>query len=58
MVSVTALGMIETIGLVSAIEAADAGLKAAQVRLLGTDYVRGGLVMVLSLIHISEPTRP
>ena len=46
MSSVTALGMIETIGLVSAIEAADAGLKAAQVRLLGTDYVRGGLVMV------------
>lgn len=44
--SVTALGMIETIGLVSAIEAADAGLKAARVRLLGTDYVRGGLVMV------------
>ncbi|MEG0741655.1 MAG: BMC domain-containing protein [Clostridia bacterium] len=43
---VTALGMIETIGLVSAIEAADAGLKAADVRLLGTDYVRGGLVMV------------
>ncbi len=43
---VTALGMIETIGLVSAIEAADAGLKAAQVHLLGTDYVRGGLVMV------------
>ena len=42
----TALGMIETIGLVSAVEAADAGLKAAQVRLLGTDYVRGGLVMV------------
>ena len=44
--NVTALGMIETIGLVSAIEAADAGLKAADVRLLGTDYVRGGLVMV------------
>ena len=43
---VTALGMIETIGLVSAIEAADAGLKAADVHLLGTDYVRGGLVMV------------
>lgn len=43
---VTALGMIETVGLVSAIEAADAGLKAADVRLLGTDYVRGGLVMV------------
>ena len=43
---VTALGMIETVGLVTAIEAADAGLKAADVRLLGTDYVRGGLVMV------------
>ena len=43
---ITALGMIETMGLVSAIEAADAGLKAADVRLLGTDYVRGGLVMV------------
>ena len=43
---VTALGMIETIGLVSSIVAADAGLKAADVRLLGTDYVRGGLVMV------------
>lgn len=43
---ITALGMIETSGLLSAIEAADAGLKAARVRLLGTDYVRGGLVMV------------
>lgn len=43
---VTALGMIETVGLIGAIEAADAGLKAASVRLLGTDYVRGGLVMV------------
>ena len=43
---ITALGMIETGGLLSAIEAADAGLKAANVRLLGTDYVRGGLVMV------------
>lgn len=46
LVEITALGMIETIGLVSALEAADAGLKAADVRLLGTDYVRGGLVMV------------
>ena len=46
MMEATALGMIETIGLVSALEAADAGLKAAQVRLLGRDYVRGGLVMV------------
>ena len=36
MASVTALGMIETIGLVSAIEAADAGLKAAQVSAAAT----------------------
>ncbi len=43
---ITALGMIETSGLLTAIEAADAGLKAANVHLLGTDYVRGGLVMV------------
>lgn len=43
---ITALGMIETIGLVAAVEAADAGLKAADVHLLGTDYVRGGLIMV------------
>ena len=42
----TALGMIETMGLVGALEAADAGLKAADVNLLGTDYVRGGLVLV------------
>lgn len=41
-----ALGMIETIGLVGALEAADAGLKAAGVTLLGTDYVRGGWVCI------------
>ena len=32
-----ALGLIETRGLVGAIEATDAGLKAADVRLLGTE---------------------
>jgi len=41
-----ALGMIETRGLVSSIEAADAGVKAANVKLLGYEIVRGGLVMV------------
>ena len=46
LVEKTALGMIETMGLVGALEAADAGLKAADVNLLGTDYVRGGLVLV------------
>lgn len=46
MMEKTALGMIETVGLVAAIEGADAGLKAADVRLMGRDYVRGGLIMI------------
>lgn len=37
-----ALGLIETIGLVSAIEAADAAVKAADVVLLGFENTRGG----------------
>ena len=41
-----ALGLIETRGLVAAIEAADAGLKAADVRLLGTEKADAGLVTV------------
>jgi ethanolamine utilization protein EutM len=41
-----ALGMIETRGLVPAIEAGDAGVKAANVKLLGYELVKGGLVMV------------
>ncbi|MBL8843387.1 MAG: BMC domain-containing protein [Planctomycetes bacterium] len=42
-----ALGMIETKGLVAAIEAADAMVKAAKVTLLGREKVGGGLVTVL-----------
>jgi microcompartment protein CcmL/EutN len=42
-----ALGMIETKGLVAAIEAADAMVKAAKVTLLGREKVGGGLVSVL-----------
>ncbi len=42
-----ALGMIETRGLVGAIEAADAMVKAANVKLLGKEKVGGGLVTVL-----------
>jgi len=42
-----ALGMIETRGLVPAIEAADAMTKAAEVRLVGRQYVGGGYVTVL-----------
>ena len=41
-----ALGMIETYGLVPAIEAADAMLKAAEVRLLERTFVKGGLVTI------------
>lgn len=42
-----ALGLIETRGLVGAIEAADAMVKAAKVRLLGKERVGGGLVTVM-----------
>ena len=41
-----ALGMIETRGLVGAIEAADAMVKAANVTLIGKVHVGGGLVTV------------
>jgi ethanolamine utilization protein EutM len=41
-----ALGMIETRGLVGSIEAADVMVKTAKVVLLGTEYVRGGIVTV------------
>lgn len=42
-----ALGLIETRGLVGAIEAADAMLKAARVELVGREYVEAGLVTVM-----------
>ncbi len=42
-----ALGMIETRGLVGAVEAADAMVKAANVTLIGRVQVGGGLVTVL-----------
>lgn len=41
-----ALGLIETKGLVPAIEAADAMVKAAKVTLMGRDFVGGGYVTV------------
>ena len=61
-----ALGLVETRGLIGAIEAADAMLKAADVRLLEKSLASGGLVTItiagevaavqssvdLSLIHI------
>jgi ethanolamine utilization protein EutM len=42
-----ALGMIETRGLVSLVEAADAAVKAANVRLVGWEKIGSGLVTVL-----------
>ncbi|MEK4024952.1 BMC domain-containing protein [Mammaliicoccus sciuri] len=42
-----ALGMIETKGLVAALEAADAMVKAANVQILGKTHVGGGIVTVL-----------
>src|SRR5512139_3600182 len=46
-VSMIALGMVETRGLIGAIEAADAMVKAANVTLLGSEYVGGGYVTVM-----------
>ena len=42
-----ALGMVETRGLVSSIEAADTMLKAANVVLVGTEKIGSGLVTVM-----------
>lgn len=42
-----ALGMVETRGLVAAIEAADAMLKAANVEMVGTEKIGSGLVSVM-----------
>jgi ethanolamine utilization protein EutM len=42
-----ALGMVETKGLVGAIEAADAMVKAANVRLMGKEKIGSGLVTVM-----------
>jgi ethanolamine utilization protein EutM len=42
-----ALGMVETRGLVGAIEASDAMVKAANVVLVGKEYIGSGYVTVL-----------
>jgi microcompartment protein CcmL/EutN len=46
-ISGIALGMIETRGLVPAIEAADAMTKAAEVTLIAREFVGGGYVTVM-----------
>ena len=45
--SLEALGMVETRGLVAAIEAADQMCKAANVTLVGTEKIGSGLVTVM-----------
>ena len=45
--SMQALGMVETKGLVGSIEAADAMVKAANVALVGKEHIGGGLVTVM-----------
>lgn len=45
--SMDALGMVETRGLVASIEAADAMVKAADVKLIGTEKIGSGLVSVM-----------
>jgi ethanolamine utilization protein EutM len=46
-VAMIALGMVETRGLVGAVEAADAMVKAANVTLIGSEYIGGGYVTVM-----------
>jgi len=47
MANANALGLVETKGLVGAIEAADAMVKAANVTLIGKQQVGAGLVTVM-----------
>ncbi len=42
-----ALGMVETRGLIGSVEAADAMVKAANVVLIGSEYIGGGYVTVM-----------
>lgn len=42
-----AIGMIETKGLIGAIEAADAMIKAANVKLIKQEFIDGGIVTII-----------
>jgi ethanolamine utilization protein EutM len=44
--SLEALGMVETKGFVGAVEAADAMVKAANVKLIGKEYIGAGYVTI------------
>ncbi|HNI12048.1 MAG TPA: BMC domain-containing protein, partial [bacterium] len=41
-----ALGMVETLGLVGAIEAADAMIKASNVKLIGKEITDGAMITI------------
>lgn len=41
-----ALGMVETRGLIASIEAADVMVKTANVKVIGTEYIKNGMVTV------------
>ena len=47
-----ALGMIETKGLIGAVEAADAMVKTANVVLVGKEYIRAGYVTVMVRVDV------
>src|SRR6195256_5977881 len=47
LMSLDALGLIETRGLIGSIEAADAMVKAANVTLIGKEYIGAGYVTVM-----------
>lgn len=49
-----ALGLVETLGLVPAVEAADTAAKAAEIRLAGLECIGSGLVSVKILGDISS----
>ena len=42
-----ALGMVETVGLIGSVEAADAMVKTANVSLVGKEYIGAGYVTVM-----------
>ena len=46
-IQMIALGMVEPRGLIGAVEAADAMVKAANVHLIGSEYVGGGFGTVM-----------
>ncbi len=54
MTNARALGLVETQGLVAAIEAADAAVKAARVHLVGYELASGGIVTVKVLGDVAD----